>query len=232
MPDYTLYYWPAPFRGQFVRAVLAHAGADWEEGGTDETARLMHLDPADQPFPGMAPPFLQDHGDDVFLSQLPAILAYLGRVLGLLPSDAAREAVTYRLIADTNDVLDEITLNGGRQMWDADSWQAFRPRLDRWMAIFEQTGNRHGLTPEKGTMLGTRHPGLADLVTATLWFTMTDKLPPLRAVLQENAPAVAALSERTMKTPAIARMRESTDAAFGDVYCGGQIEESLRKALG
>ena len=27
MTDYTLFYWPIPFRGQFVRAVLAHVGA-------------------------------------------------------------------------------------------------------------------------------------------------------------------------------------------------------------
>jgi len=26
MPDYELYYWSVPFRGQFVRAVLAYAG--------------------------------------------------------------------------------------------------------------------------------------------------------------------------------------------------------------
>ena len=23
MTDYTLYYWPVPFRGQFIRAILA-----------------------------------------------------------------------------------------------------------------------------------------------------------------------------------------------------------------
>jgi glutathione S-transferase len=26
MTDYTLYYWSLPFRGQFVRAVLAYSG--------------------------------------------------------------------------------------------------------------------------------------------------------------------------------------------------------------
>ena len=28
MSDYDLYYWSVPFRGQFVRAVLAYAGKD------------------------------------------------------------------------------------------------------------------------------------------------------------------------------------------------------------
>lgn len=35
MPVYTLYYWSAPFRGQFVRAVLAFAGKGWTEAGDD-----------------------------------------------------------------------------------------------------------------------------------------------------------------------------------------------------
>ncbi len=29
MSDYDLYYWAIPFRGQFVRAVLAYAGKSW-----------------------------------------------------------------------------------------------------------------------------------------------------------------------------------------------------------
>src|SRR5215472_4860198 len=32
MSDYELYYWSVPFRGQFVRAVLAFAGKSWTEG--------------------------------------------------------------------------------------------------------------------------------------------------------------------------------------------------------
>jgi glutathione S-transferase len=40
MPDFTLYYWPIPFRGQFVRAVLAQAQATWHEASLDDTARL------------------------------------------------------------------------------------------------------------------------------------------------------------------------------------------------
>ena len=31
MADYALYYWPVPFRGQPIRAVLAHVGASWDE---------------------------------------------------------------------------------------------------------------------------------------------------------------------------------------------------------
>jgi glutathione S-transferase len=41
MSDYDLYYWSVPFRGQFVRAVLAYAGRTWTEGGDTAISRLM-----------------------------------------------------------------------------------------------------------------------------------------------------------------------------------------------
>ena len=40
MSDYTLYYWPLPFRGQFVRSVLAHVGALWTEADISD---LVHM---------------------------------------------------------------------------------------------------------------------------------------------------------------------------------------------
>ncbi|MDF0601756.1 glutathione S-transferase [Psychromarinibacter sp. C21-152] len=231
MTDYTLYYWPLPFRGAFIRAVLAHAGADWTEAGVDETARVKDLSVDAQPVPAMAPPVLTDHGADATLAQMGAILLYLGDRFGLMPGDAVRDALTAKLVADANDVLDEITRYGGRMMWDRADWEAFRPRLARWMAIFEETGQRHGLTEEGGTMLGTDAPGLADLVACVLWGTMTDKLPALRPMLDAHAPAVAALSDRLGETPALAELRAATEADYGDLYCGGQIERSIRAML-
>ena len=41
MADYDLYYWSVPFRGQFVRAVLAYAGKTWTEGGDAAIVKLM-----------------------------------------------------------------------------------------------------------------------------------------------------------------------------------------------
>ena len=58
MSDYTLYYWSVPFRGQFVRAVLAHAGKIWDEGGDDAIAKLMGGPVKKIPVPFMGPPLL------------------------------------------------------------------------------------------------------------------------------------------------------------------------------
>lgn len=231
MPDYTLHYWPIPFRGQFVRAALAQAGASWEEADPDEVARLRAAAPADQPAPHMGPPVLVDHGAGTALAQMPAILDYLGRRHGLTPQDPYLAALTAKLVADASDILYEMTRHHGAQMWTAPAWRAYRPRLARWMAIFEETGRRHGLTGEGGHLLGTPGPTLADLAAATLWGTMTAKLPALRPLLDAEAPAVAALTDRIGALPAQAELRRQSDAAWGEAWCGGEIEASLREAL-
>ena len=45
MSDYEIYYWSLPFRGQFVRAVLAFAGKTWTEGGDAAILELHEVDP-------------------------------------------------------------------------------------------------------------------------------------------------------------------------------------------
>ena len=231
MPDYTLYYWPVPFRGEFVRAVLAHANASWEEAGLGATSALMGSRPADQLLPHMGPPVLTDHAGGFSLAQMPAILAYLGRKHGLIPDDPARDALTDKIVADANDVLYEMTLHNGAQMWTQESWNVYRPRLARWMEIFEETGRRYGLTVEAGHLLGTETPSVADLTAYVLWGTMTAKLPPLRPLLEETAPAIASLSDRIAALPEQAGLRAQSDEKYGDEWCSGRIEASLRAVL-
>ncbi|MEE2861857.1 MAG: glutathione S-transferase [Pseudomonadota bacterium] len=227
MADFTLFYWPLPFRGQFIRAVLAHAGVDWDEPDADAVSDMMSRDPADQPVPFMAPPMLIEAGG-LAVAQMPSILFHLGRRFDLMPADPQRAALTTKVVNDANDVLDEITLNGGQKMWTDDTWAEYRPRLQRWMMIWEDTARRHG---DGDLLLGGEAPGLADLTTAALWFTMADKLPVLDGLLRDAAPRVHAMSHRLMDSPALRRMRQDTDARFGDSYCGGKIEKSLRAVL-
>lgn len=231
MAEYTLYYWPFPFRGQFVRAVLAHVGASWEEAGDNEIAAQRAADPKAQLVPHMGPPVLTDHSRSVHLSQMPAILAYLGEKHGLMTDDPVLGAMSHKIVADANDVLYEMTRHNGAQVWTDAAWKEFQPRLGRWMEIFEETGRRHGLTARSGFMLGTQAPGLADIVTAILWGTMTAKLSPLRPVLELHAPAIAGLTDRIAALPAQVALRNRSDAMYGDGWCGGQIEASLRAVL-
>jgi glutathione S-transferase len=231
MSDYTLYYWSVPFRGQFVRAVLAHAGKSWDEASDAAISALMEGGPADMPVPFMGPPLLVDNGTGAAIAQMPAILLYLGETLDLLPAEPALRALALKTVCDANDLIDELTLDGGRQMWTAERWRDFVPRLRKWMRLWEDTGCRHGLKPDSGYLLGGAAPGIADIVTATLWSVMTERFPRIGEILDETAPMTAALTRRVAALPPLAELAEKTRQEYGEAWCGGQIEASLRKVL-
>jgi glutathione S-transferase len=231
MPDYDLYYWSVPFRGQFVRAVLAFAGKTWTEGGDGAIGGLMAGPVTEMPAPFMGPPMLIDRKADVAIAQMPAIVLYLGETLTLMPSTAALRALTIKIVNDANDVIDEITLDGGREMWTDRRWRDFIPRLRKWMSLWEETGRRHGLTASAGFILGGEAAGVADVVTATLWSTMTDRFAKIEAILEDAAPMTAALTRRVASLPPLAKLAEQARRDYGEAYCGGQIEASLRKVL-
>ena len=231
MSDYELYYWPIPFRGQFVRALLAVAGKTWTEHDGAEISKLMDGPLREMPIPFMGPPLLIDNKAKFAISQLPAIVLYLGETLNLLPADAKLRALTLKIVMDANDIIDDLTLDGGRLMWTPPRWEGFVPRLSAWMTFGEEIGRRHGLTRKAGTMLGETTPGVADIVTAILWGTIADRFPALKEQFEENAPMTAALTQRVGSLPALAELAARARVDYGDAYCGGRIEASLRKVL-
>ncbi len=232
MSDYELYYWSVPFRGQFVRAVLAYEGKSWTEAGDGVIAKLMGAPARKMPVPFMGPPLLIDNKTGIAIAQMPAIVLYLGETLDLMPPTPALRALTMKIVNDANDVLDELTLDGGRQMWTEKRWKEFVPRLKKWMSFWEETGRRHGLAAKSGFLLGGKQPGIADIVTATLWSTMGDRFGKLETMLQKSAPLTAALTRRVAGLAPLAALAAKARADYGDAYCGGRIEASLRKVLG
>ena len=232
MSDYDLFYWSVPFRGQFVRAVLAFAGKSWTEGDDASIAEMMSGPVKDMPVPFMGPPLLIDKKADFAIAEMPAILLYLGETLDLMPATPALRAMTMKTVNDANDVIDELTLDGGREMWTQKSWQDFIPRLKRWMSFWEETGRRHGLKADSGFLLGGEEPGIADVVTAVLWSTMADRFQKIEAILQDEAPMTAALARRVSDLPPLAKLAAKARLDYGDAYCGGQIGASLDQILG
>lgn len=99
-PEYSLIYWPGiPGRGEFIRILLAEAGATYSDTQAAgdvtqvlERIRDTHVGDATNP-PILAPPVLI-HGALV-LSQLPNILLYLAERHGLA-GEAGRDASTHR----------------------------------------------------------------------------------------------------------------------------------------
>lgn len=232
MSDYTLYYWSAPFRGQFVRAVLAYAGKTWEEAGDGAIAKLMEEPVKKMPVPFMGPPLLIDKRADFAIAEMPAIILYLGETLDLLPVTPELRALTMKIVCDANDVIDEMTLDGGRQMWTDRRWEEFVPRLKKWMSFWEETGRRHGLKADSGYLLGGDEPGIADVVTATLWSTMTERFKKIGTIFKRTAPMTAALTQRVAALPPLVQLAAKAREDYGDTWCGGKIEASLRKVLG
>ncbi len=231
MADYTLYYWSVPFRGQFVRAVLAFAGKTWTEGGDSAIAKLMDGPVEKMPVPFMGPPVLVDKAADFAVSEMPAIVLYLGETLDLLPKSPQLRALTMKVVNDANDAIDEITLQGGRDMWSENRWKKSAPRVAKWMSLWEELGRRHGLTEDSGYLLGTDEPGIADVVTATLWTTMAERFSRIAALLEETAPRTAALSRRIYELPKLEALAKKTRKDYGDDYAGGQIGVSMAKVL-
>ncbi len=231
MSDYDFFYWSVPFRGQFVRAILSYVGKSWTEMGDAAILDLMEGTVADMPVPFMGPPILIDRKADFAIAQMPAIILYLAETLDLLPATAPLRALSMKIVNDANDVIDEITLDGGREMWTRERWDDFVPRLTKWMSFWEETGRRLGLEADAGFLLGGDAPGIADIVTATLWSTMVDRFVVIEAILEETAPMTLALTRRIAELPPMAKLATTAREKYGDAYCGGQIEASLRKVL-
>jgi len=223
MADFTLYYWPVPFRGEFIRALLAHQGVTFDEPDSEAVSDMMGLDPRAQPVPHMAPPMLVHNPSGEAVAEMPAICFWLGERFGLMPDDPYERAVTLKIINDANDVLDEMTLDGGRSMWTEDTWAEYQPRLSHWMQIWEATYESGWLS--KGKV------DLAQIVTSTLWGVMTERLPRLRTVLEAEAPHITRLTDRLRALPALAGQAKDSRERFGETWCGGDIEASLRRVL-
>ena len=229
---FVLYYWPIPFRAQSIRYILAYAGEPWHEPDLDKVTALYQSAVPEQPVPFMGPPVLHDRDEDVWLSQAPAIAGYVGEVVGLMPGTATKDALTRKVLGDCIDVLHALTRNCGALMWTKEAWSSFaEQRLPRWLQIFEDLGARNALKANSGTLLSTPEPGVADLACASLWVTIWDLLPELREPIATHAPNVLSLAQRIANADAIRTMRADQQARWGNVWCEGDIEESLRLVL-
>ena len=228
MTHYILYYWDVPFRGIFPQLFLEEINADYQRLDASEiypekSLKIHH--------PAMAPPYLFDAKSQKYLAQMPAILMHLAREHDYLPKRTQTLDLALKTILDCNDVLMEITNFFGQKMWNAKDWQEFRThRLARWMKIFELTGLDHGLKAEKGFLLGSKI-SVADIATTALFGTLIHSFPPLKSDLKDFAPHVARLCERIEARPAVAEFLAKQREKFGQTYCGGEIEKSLRKMI-
>lgn len=228
MLDYALYYWDVPFRGIFPQLFLEEVKAryEWREASEIYPEKSLKIHN-----PGMAPPYLYDFKKERYLAQMPAILMLLARGYDYLPKRTEALDLALKTIMDCHDVLMEITNSYGQQMWNRKDWKDFRAnRLSRWMKIFEQTGLSHGLKNDKGYLLGSTI-SVADIATTALFGTMVHSFSKLKSDLEGNAPHIALLCERIEARPSIQQFLEKQRQKYGQAYCGGEIERSLREMI-
>jgi glutathione S-transferase len=181
--------------------------------------------------PGMAPPYLYDCKSKHYIAQMPAILMYLGKKHDYLPKRSKTLTLALKTILDCNDILYEVTRFHGTIMWDKKSWLEFRSsRLPNWMQIFEKTGLEHGLKDEKRFFLG-KTLSVADIAITALFGTLVHCFPELADDLSLHAPHIAKLTQRVEARPRIQAFLAQQCKIYGNTYCGGQIEQSLRKMI-
>lgn len=216
-PRFQLYYWPLPFRGCFVSYLFAYRDVPLQEVADFEEIR-------EQDFPFMGPPVLRDLEFDRTLSQMPAIVLYVARELDLMPDEPFDQAMCTKVLMDCNDVLMEICRYNGSSMWEREEWKEFRSqRLPRWLAIFEESLQRG--------FVGRDPVSFADIGVYALFGNMTRCLPELEGDVLGGAPGIHALCQDIGSEPSLAQFVEGQEQQYGKLYCGGQIEKSIRKML-
>ncbi|MEO0336420.1 MAG: glutathione S-transferase family protein [Pseudomonadota bacterium] len=223
-PRFRVHYWPFAFRGCFVTHLLSYREQEFELVDFEEVASQRRLNPKEQKIPFMGPPLLEDKQTGLTLSQMPAILDYLGNTLDFAPKDKLHRALCSKVVMDCNDVLMEICRYNGSQMWNRSDWKSFRnERLPHWLAIFEESIRR-------GT-LGQTEIHFADLATFALWANMMRCLPELETDIEKQAPNLVTLIGKVQTNESLQAFLKIEEEKFGNLYCGGHIEKSIRQML-
>ncbi|MDD1780752.1 glutathione S-transferase family protein [Enterovibrio sp. ZSDZ35] len=225
-PKFKLYYWPLPFRGSFISYQFAYKSEPlMMETDHSEIRAMISMPPEQQsmtPFTG--PPLLVELNTGRSISQMPAIVLYVSEFLGLNPKDPFEAAMCMKILMDCNDVLMEFCRYNGEMMWDRDSWTSFRmARLPRWMKIFDEMFARG--------YLGKEQVSYADISVYALFGNMVRCFPELEPDLQKYAPNVYTHCKTISREPSLASLVDEQERMYGKLYCGGQIENSIRDML-
>lgn len=208
--------------------LLTHVQAEFSQADSDEVLAVKNNEIAKQTILGMAPPYLVDTATGVKLAQMPAIMLYLAEKYQLLPKGAFAASRMQRVLGDVTDLLADITRNNGHQLWDKDAWREFLDsRLPRWAQICE----RH-LT-ELGTAIATdgQSPNAVDLSIWATWGNFYEHFPALNSWFEEFAPGIIEHHRLLPSCPHLHDWWARTHEHYGDIYCGGQIEASLREMM-
>ena len=227
-----IFYWPVPFRGNFIKLLLEDANVPYSVASPKEVSRLVNLEISEQKLAGMAPPYLADEKNDIFLNQTLVIMQYLAKRYGYEPEDQQKCLIAAKVTFDCLDFMSDLTQANGTKMWEYSDWQIFRnERLPRWLEIFEAIGKKHQLKPHSSYLLGTKDPTYADISVLALLATIQQCLPELLTNIKAHAPHISSLIDRLSRRARIKVFLDRQKQALGNLYCGGDIERSIREMI-
>lgn len=213
---YELFYWPSiQGRGEFVRLVLEHAGADYvdvvrQRGpgmGIDAMLRLMNGPSLERP--PFAPPFLRA-GKQV-IAQTANILHYLGPRLGLVPkADASRlwahqlQLTVEDLVIDIHDTHHPVAMSLYYEDQKPESWRRAKyfteERAPELLGYFENVLQRN--PGKRGYMVG-RSLTYVDLSMFQLIEGLRYAFPKMMARLETQIPGLVSLHAVVALRPTI-----------------------------
>jgi glutathione S-transferase len=238
--EWTLFYHhfdpPFPGRAQAIRLMLVDAGVPFDETGdnlygpegfcdmfrgTGDNMKVFTKEGArkhNAPYPVMAPPLIWHRpkdGKEVFINQLPAIMRYVGTILGYCPTDPAEVALCDKILLDVCDYITEgrnsfHPVNGNasysiqKEEGDRVSKEWTQRRMLIWLHSFEKMLEKR--TSEEGYIVGEK-VSYADI--ALYWLceatqAQFDKEWYDFAWTKADTPLLKALKEKFDKRPNIA----------------------------
>ena len=229
MSNYTLFYHPIAFRGNFVRCLLEYNDIQYEQRPLSDLNEIRSCDMKDSKLLSMAPPFLLDKELDLFLGQSAALVTHLARKHDMMPNSLAKIAVGEKILHDCNDVMMEITCQCGQSMWTKEKWDTFvESRFVKWLQIFENTAIREGLQPDSGFFLGESSASFVDTSVFASWGQIMHSFPILIPIIRKHAPCMVKLCDRLGENPGLKRLwNRQVDLP----YCGGLIEKSMHEVI-
>jgi glutathione S-transferase len=213
---YELFYWPhIPGRGELVRLALEDAGAPYVDvarseahGGVAALKALLRDRPdvGARPF---APPILR-HGSLV-LSQVGAILAYLGPRLGLAGEGGGHATLAVQLtISDLVSEVHDTHHPIGTSLYYEEQTEAARQRtatflehrLPKFLDYFERLVRENTDAREPRSLVGDHT--YADLSMFHVLAGLTYAFPRAMAAKRRELPALTALEARVAARPHVA----------------------------
>ncbi len=220
-----LYYWDIAFRCIYIEIFFHLNDIKYERVDSDEVVEKRQMMKSNLVYPGFAPPYLEI--DDKSFSQMPAAMMYLNDKYQFYCGNHEDSYFSLKALLDVTDFMAEITRNNGSMMWDRDSWLKFeKGRMRDWLQLFElQSKNR------SANFLLSNSPSIADIAYLGCFSLLMHSFSYFDKMIRSSYPEILHIINEFKKIKSINDYLDSQWDQFGTIYCGGQIEKSIRAQI-